>query len=117
MEIASFEPVVGNVYNIQDMTVVHQGTFLGFAEYVYEADVHGTKVFPPYGEPLLLFETIQHANGFPGHRYAGVRVRTFYDTHFKKVRFTLEASHWGRTIEALRRAGSSSQQRFWKLVK
>jgi hypothetical protein len=115
MEIASFEPVVGQTYDIQDMTVVLQGIFRGFIQNVRMAGVHGRKITVPSGQPLMLFEIVRRHGAPSGYRYAGAHVSTFYDTHRKRVRFTLAAEHFGNTVDQIARGGPQPRY-YWKKV-
>ncbi len=118
MEIASFEPVIGETYDIQDMTTVLKGIFKGFIQNVRMAEVHGRKITVPSGQPLMLFEIVQPGTWLPmagGYRYAGVHVSTFYDTYRKRVRFTLAAEHFGNTVDQIARGGPRPRH-YWKKV-
>ena len=120
MEIASFEPVIGQVYDIESMTTVLKGTFKGFIQNVRSAELYGEKVTVPVGDKdaLLLFEVVRRPEsmgGYRGYRYAGVHVRTFLDTRQKKIRFTLAAYYFGNTVGQIERGGPQTR-RYWKKV-
>ena len=116
MEIASFEPMVGGEYELQDMTSLLRGTFLGFIQNVREADVSGVKItVPGTGKPLMLFEISRRKGEPSGHRYAAAHVGIFFDTHRDRVRFTLVADHFGNTIAGIERHGEQPEY-FWKLI-
>ncbi len=116
MEIASFEPVVGQTYDVQDMSIVMRGVFKGFIRNVRTAEVHGRSIdVPDYDDPLLLFEIVRDRTGPGAYRYAGARISTFYDTHRKRVRFTLAADYFGNTVAQIEKHGPQPRYR-WKKV-
>jgi hypothetical protein len=116
MEIASFEPKVGVEYELQDMTSILRGTFLGFIQNVRKASFAGVEItVPGTGKPLMLFEIIRGRGAPSGYRYAAAHVGIFFDTHRDRVRFTLVADHFGHTIAGIERHGEQPDY-FWKLI-
>ncbi len=118
MEIASFEPVVGQTYDIEDISITLKGIFKGFIQHVRTAEVHGKKIDVPRGETMMLFEIVQPESWTvaSGYRYAGAHVRTIYDTHRKRIRFTLSADHFGNTVAQIERHGPQPRYRWKKVV-
>jgi len=116
MEIASFEPVVGRTYEFGDMSIVLKGVFKGFIRHVRSTEFNGKKITMSRHdvEPLMLFE-IARPPGSTGYRYAGVHVSTYYDTHKKRIRFSLSANHFGNTVGEIGRHGPQPRY-YWKKV-
>jgi hypothetical protein len=115
MDMPVFEPVVGGHYDLQNMTVILRGEFRGFIRCVRKAEVGGNTIHVPQGtQPLLLFKILR-GPGESGYRYAGAHVSIHYDTYHKKVKFTLQAEHFGNTIAQIERHGPQPRY-FWRLV-
>lgn len=104
MKIAQFKPVVGETYDIANMTLDMKGIFKGFIRKFQRSSDTSEPYFYGSLEKLLLFEIVR-PEGRTGYKYAAAHVLTNYDSFLGVVSFTLSADHFGNTVEEIDRFG------------